>query len=146
MTEKQMGVCPRHQSLGNLNSVCFIQPATALFAVFQDASRLHTLKLRQGTMTQAGSRMPQGSLEAEQRQLWINEHNGHKLIPSEWRAEESKVILNGISNKAWVDRAEFRLACRNVESEAVLSLTAVTFHFSSEVNLNQFIFQSATDH
>ena len=85
-----------------------------LSAVFQDASRLHALKLRHGTMTRAGSRMPQGSLEAEQGQLWINEHNEHKLIASEWWAEESKVILNGIRDKTCVDRAEFGLACRNV--------------------------------
>ena len=58
--------------------------------------------------------MPQGSLEAEQRQLWINQQNGHKLIASEWWAEESKVILNGIRDNTCVDRAEFGLACRNV--------------------------------
>lgn len=85
-----------------------------LFAVFQDSSRLCTLKVRHGIMTRVGSRMPQGSLEAEQRRLWINEHDGHKLIASEWWAEESKVILNGIRDKSCVDRAEFGLACRNV--------------------------------
>lgn len=58
--------------------------------------------------------MPQGSLEALQRQLWINGHNRHKLRASEWWAEESKVILNGIRDKTCMDRAEFGLACRNV--------------------------------
>lgn len=109
--------------------VCFIQSATALSAVFQAASRLHALRLRHGILTQAGSRMPRGSLEAEQRQLWINEFNGHKLTASERWAEESKVILNGIRGKAYVDGAEFGLACRNIKSEAILSLTAVTSPF-----------------
>lgn len=100
--------------MGNLNTACFIQPASALFAVFQDASRLHTLKLHHGTTTLTGSRMPQGSLEAEHKQLWINEHNKHKLIASEWWAEESKAILSGIRGKTCVDRAEFGFACRNI--------------------------------
>lgn len=112
--KSKQAVCPRHWSLGYLNYVCFIQPATDFSAVFQDASRLHALKLHHGIMTRVGSRMPRGSLQAEQRQLWINEQNGHKLIANKWWAEESKVILNGIRDKICADRAEFGLACRKI--------------------------------
>lgn len=59
------------------------------------------------------ARTPQGSLPAEQRRLWINEPNGHKLTASGWWAEERKVILNGVSGQACADRAEFGLARRN---------------------------------
>lgn len=65
--KNKQDVCPRHQNLQNLQ--CFIQTATGLSAVFQEASSLHTLKLHHGTMTWVGIRMPQGSPEAEQKPL-----------------------------------------------------------------------------
>lgn len=74
MMEKQIEYLPKAPKFGKFEQCLFF---SALFAVFQDASRLHTLKLHHGIRT-----WETGCLRValKQRQLWIKEHKEHKLI------------------------------------------------------------------